>query len=181
MNPSTQNQHLSHDEILIAVVDRADLPADRLAHLDNCPSCRQELTRVTNRLTRLGRMAADMAPEPSRRFRLPERNAPSLRWMVKPSWAMAMAATLLLGITIWHPQWLSGPVKQETTVIDLSADRRLMVSVGALVDNALPDAFQQLASLSDPLPLNDESVDDDLLDWIVPPLNEDNNDDDSLS
>lgn len=181
MNRNTQIRHLSHDELLVAAVDRTDLPDGRKAHLEDCPGCQRELSRVIGRLTRLGRMAADMTPQPSKRFRLPEKSEPSLRWLIKPSWAMAVAATLLLGITIWHPQWLSGPDQQEVAVIDLSADRRLMVAVDDLVDNALPEDYQQLAALSDPLPLSDEYIEDDLLDWIVPPLDEEDYDDDSLS
>lgn len=183
MNPHDPIQHLSHDELLIAAVDHADLDNERQAHLKTCAECRQALTHAKHRLTRLGRMATEMAPKPSRPFRLPEKSAPSVRWMFKPSWAMAFTVIMLLAITIWHPQWLTAPQKEEVAVIDLSDDRRLMEAVDALVSNALPVDYQQLAALSEPLTLDDADVDDDddFLDWIVPPIEEEDHDDNVLS
>jgi hypothetical protein len=175
------DQHITQDEWLVAAVDRADLAADRQAHLDACPACQQKLAQLTGRLARLGTRAADFAPKPSRPFRLPAKSTPAVRWTLKPAWALGVTSALLLAITLWNPSWLNPTSEEEAALIDLPADRRLMVAVDALVSNALPDTYQDLAAMIDPPAENDAGDDEDLLDWIVPPIEDDAQNDKSLS
>jgi hypothetical protein len=85
---------------------------------------------------------------------------------------------LLLAITVLRPQtWFSGAQQQNVAAIDPAADRQLMEEVAALVDNALPADYQQLASLGESDAPDESQADDDLLDWILPPLNEVEEDD----
>ena len=51
----------------------------------------------------------------------------------------------------------------------LEDDRRLMKEVDALIENALPEPLRELAAVSEP-PLN---LDEDLINWIVPSIEED--------
>ncbi|MDA8141739.1 MAG: hypothetical protein M0036_24100 [Desulfobacteraceae bacterium] len=177
---NSQNSHLTHEQWLIAVLDRADLDAERQSHLLACPDCQQELKRIAGRLSRLGRRAANLAPKPSRPFRLPAPKAQSLHWGHKPAWALAVTCAILLIVALWHPQWLQGLLKKDLTAADLAADRQLMQAVDAMVKNALPTDYQQIAGLIDPQPDDGNSSDNDLMDWLVPSV-EDGSNNKSLS
>ncbi|MFZ1986909.1 MAG: hypothetical protein WAU91_21030 [Desulfatitalea sp.] len=181
MNTQNASAHLTQAELLKALVDAADLPADQREHLNACPTCDEDFSRLNARLTRIGQMAERLAPKPARAFRLPATQTASARWIFKPVWAVGFVAAMLLAITVFRPQqWFSAPQNQKVAVIDPAADQQLMEEVAALVDNALPAAYQQLASLSEPDAADESQSDEDLLDWILPPLQEDE-DDDSLS
>lgn len=178
MNTQNASPHLTHAELLEALVDTADLTADRREHLQRCPTCHNDFTRLNARLTRIGQMAEGIAPKPARAFRLPATQTASARWIFKPLWAVGFAATLLLAITVLRPQqWFSGAQHPNAAAIDPAEDRQLMEEVAALVDNALPTAYQQLSSLGEPDAPDEIQADEDLLDWILPPLQEDEEDD----
>jgi hypothetical protein len=178
MNTQNASPHLTHAELLKALVDTADLTAGQREHLNACPTCDKDFTRLNARLTRIGQMAERMAPKPARAFRLPATQTASARWIFKPVWAVGFAAALLLAITVLRPQtWFSGAQQQNAAAIDPAADRQLMEEVAALVDNALPADYQQLASLGESDAPDESQADDDLLDWILPPLNEVEEDD----
>ncbi len=158
-------QHINHDQLLKALVDRADLSAAQQAHLGQCPVCRHALQRLEQRFTRLGEIAKHLAPEPSRSFRLPAGKASPAGWRFKPMWAAGLVAAMLLVFTMWWPHRL--PVSQlpQMTAQSLEADRQLMEEIEALVENALPASLKQVAAVSEPV------VDEDLLDWIIPSIN----------
>lgn len=175
MTPST-NAHLTHDELLIAAVDKQDLEITRRTHLSECPACRREHDQLQGRLERIGRTARHLAPEPARPFRLPEKGrAAARRSFRNPLWIAGISVAMLLALLLWRPPWgvdsMSAPV--------LARDRQLMASVDALVQDALPEPYQLLAVMDDPVDLDETDTGDDFLDWIVPPLNDPS--DDSLS
>jgi len=171
MNTNNAIQHLNDNELFEAVVDTADLDSARQAHLNACPECTQKLDMLQGRLTRLGQTAKHMAPAPQRPFRLPAKHQTAWQWAFKPLIATGFAAAVLLAIIVTKPHWgHKGPT------YDIAADRTLMEEIDALVDNALPVQYQQLALLSAPTTGDmDTQMDDDFLDWIVPPLDDGDN------
>jgi hypothetical protein len=167
------SQHLNEAELLLAVVDAADLAAEQNAHLGACPVCRDAREHLQARFLSLGRTAREQAPAPTRPFRLPPQHAPAARWRFKPLWVAGLAAAMVLAIMLGRsmvPSFSPAPVP---TAAMLEADRRLSEAVDALVADALPVSFQQLASLdadeTEVDPQLDEA-DEEWIDWVVPPI-----------
>ncbi len=177
------SQHLSEAELLLAVVDAADLAAEPNAHLGACPVCRDAREHLQARFLRLGRTARELAPAPTRPFRLPSQDAAAARWRFKPLWAMSLAAAMVLAVIAGRGMWPSSSAPVPTAAM-LEADRRLSEAVDALVADALPVSFQHLASLDeqetevDPQIDEDDQDDQELIDWVVPPVEAE---DDSLT
>lgn len=178
MSNNTSTHHLNQDELIRAVVDSGDLPNQRQDHLTVCHGCDQKLKRLTQQLDGLSQTARRMAPAPQRPFRLPATQQPSKHRLLLPAWAVGMAtAAILVAVVVLKSQWpwshtLQGPA------FNASADRQLMVEVNALVDDALPETFQQLATLSTPIITDTSDTEDDFLDWIAPGIGDDDDDDD---
>ena len=79
-----------------------------------------------------------------------------------------MTALLLLVFASWWSQHGRGPQPlPQIAGQKLEEDRKLMQEVDALVDNALPPAFQNMASFSGTV------LDEDLINRIVPSIEED--------
>ncbi len=172
MNTDNATRHLNDDELLEAVVDVDDLKEDRRSHLKACPACTEQLETLQGRLAQLGRTAERMAPAPRRPFRLSAESKSARRRSFAPLWAMGLSAAILLGIVVLNPRWGLFDAFRNPT-FDAAADRVLMEEIDALVSNALPVRYQQLALLSESDNGGiDTQMDDELLDWIVPPIDD---------
>ena len=159
--------HLNYDELLKAVVDLGDLAPDRLGHLDQCPQCMRAMQRLEQRYIRLGHIARKMAPEPSQAFRVPRSSRPAFRWQFKPALAMGLAGAIILIFTVWWPQRFD-TTQPDPQMIAATSDHELelMLQVDALVEDALPSALQQLASVTD------SNTSQDLIEWVLPSIDE---------
>jgi hypothetical protein len=166
------HDHLSTDQLLRALVDLPDLGTERQAHLAQCPTCRKDLERLKHGFGRLGRTAGQMAPAPAQPFRLPQKAAPVAWWRFKPMWATAAVGALLFAFTVWWPHPLAPPAPVPTVAVQSPAEGlSLFDQVDALVDDALPPTMQALAAAPD---LSD--VDEDM-DWLIPDVDDAQNDD----
>lgn len=156
-----------------ALVDMADLTAERQAHLGQCADCRKDLERLEQRFVRLERMARQMTPSPSRSFRLPQKTAPQVWWRFKPMWAAGLSAVLVLAVVLWWPgNFKTHSPVTHVAVQEPAASDSLLDQVDALIDNPLPPVLQQLAVTSD---LDDS---DDVIDWVVPAVDDIQDEDD---
>ena len=171
MKTQRPEEHLTYDDLLKALAGADDLAEGKQAHLKACASCRQSLARVERRFSGIGRMARKMAPEPSRPFRLPEKRRLPLAGRFNPILATGAAIALIVLASTWlsHRMGSMMDTTPAVTVSTLEQDKRLMEEVDALVNNALPESFQSLASFSD------LDLDEDLINWIVPSIDEDDN------
>lgn len=168
--------HLTADQLLQALVDLPDLGTERQAHLAKCPVCQQDLKRLKQGFGRLGQRAGQMAPAPSRPFRLPQKTAPAAWWRFKPMWATAMAGVLLFALTVWWPRSLAPPAPVATVAVrNPAVGTSLIDQVDALVDDALPPTLQALAAASDLDEMYDDVEDD--LNWLVPAVDDAQNED----
>lgn len=175
---SDQHTHLTYDEQLRAMVDQADLSDARRRHLDECEICRKEVDGLEKRFIRIGKTAEALAPAPKRPFRLSRETARSTRRGFNPMWATGAVAALLLMTVIWWPEQFSpdhppNNYAQNFTMDDLTAqqlaeDQKFMVEVNALIENALPEPFRELAASAAP----PTDLDEDLINWIVPSIEE---------
>lgn len=159
MTERPQNGHLTHDDLLRALVHTGDLPAQQAEHLEGCSICRGELDRLSRRFGKLGRIASQLAPVPGRAFRLPAKAAPA-RWRIKPLWVAGLTAAVIVLFNGYGPVQVPDIPQQPPSLP--ASDLELTLVVDALVDNALPPAFRELAAVADPPP------DEDLIDRVVP-------------
>ena len=162
------DQHLSYDELIQNLVDRTDLEAIRKEHLEACPHCRIQAETLQRRYDRLGQMARELAPQPKHAFRVPESGRTSTGRQFRPVLAMGVAAVLILGLTLLWPRAFDksqGP--PEIAATSAEEENRLMARIDELVDDALPKPYQQLLAVSEPI------LTEDLIDWIVPSIEED--------
>ncbi|MCJ8501887.1 hypothetical protein [Desulfatitalea alkaliphila] len=172
-NMKPEDTHLNHEELLLAVVDRADLPPVRRQHLEQCARCHQALADAEAGLARMGRRARELAPAPGRPFRLPasvgrERGR---RWI--PLWLTAAAAVCALFIAVWGPSWWARQTLPEGPTVAAVDDEQFFQVVDQLVANALPASYQGLASPGAPAVPVDLDAADDFFDWVVPAIDDD--------
>jgi hypothetical protein len=176
MNHKNEN-HLTQQELLAAAVDLQDLDSARRTHLEACPECRRSHDLFQDRLVGIGRQARELAPQPSRPFRLPEEQTQRSWLRIKPLSVIGAAAAMLVAVLIWQPQVGidSDPsrVTPALLVQDLHQDLQLMQSVDALVENALPEPYQALVSVRSPVGTLDTTSGDDFMDWLVPDIGPD--------
>ena len=157
--------HLTDDEVLRAMIDPSDLGATRQAHLHSCQLCRRQTEALTARYRRLGQMARAMTPEPRQAFRVPADKAPSRRWYFKPAMALGVMGVLVFAVTLWRPFTRISPTPTPMVAEKFENDDRLMEEIDALVEDALPEKYRQLAALP-----GERSVEDldAFIDWVVP-------------
>ena len=161
--------HLSYDELMQNLVDPADLTPERRAHLLGCPRCRHQAESLQQRFHRLGQMARQLAPTPAHSFRLPDSVGVQRHRRFKPALAMGLIAALILVFTVFWPRVFdTRPSHQQTAMNSAEQDGQLMAQVDALVEDALPKPYQRLLAASEP------ELTDDLIDWIVPSVEDDN-------
>ena len=166
MKPDDQG-HLTPEQLNQAVVDRQDLTPDVGDHLAVCDQCQRQVQGLAQDLSQLGRMSKTLAPKSMRRIVLPvDPPEPWYRrkWHLKPALGMAVAALLLVAIVWWAPLGQRSPEQSDDLQRSLQIwqDGSFMGEVNALIENALPEAYQAL--LVEPGP----ALDDTLIDWMVP-------------
>lgn len=162
-----RTDHLSYDELLKAVIDPQDLAEDLQRHFEDCSQCKHATRRLEQRYTRLGRMARCMTPDPAQAFRVPQKTRPVSRWQSRPALAMGLAGALLLFVTLWwSPRF--NPLQQTTQIATVTPEQELelMQQVDALVEDALPPALRQLASVTE------SNTSEDLIEWVLPSIDE---------
>ena len=157
--------HLDDDELLRAMIDPSDLGAARQAHLHSCRHCRRQTEALTASYRRLGQMAREMAPEPRQAFRVPADKAPGRPRYLKPAMALGVMGALVFAATLWRPFTRISPTPTTMVAEKFENDDRLMEEIDALVEDALPEKYRQLAALP-----GERSVEDldAFIDWVVP-------------
>ena len=157
--------HLTDDDLLRAMIDPSDLDAARQAHLDSCRHCRRQIEDLSDHYRRLGQMARAMAPEPRQAFRVPADHAPGRPWYLKPAMALGVMGVLVFAVTLWRPFTRISPTPTPMVAEKFENDDQLMEEIDALVEDALPEKYRQLAALP-----GDRSVEDldAFIDWVVP-------------
>jgi hypothetical protein len=170
MKTIDREHHLTRDELLKAVVDTAELPGERQAHLAQCAGCQRALQSLENDLMQIGRRAQVLASEPARGFRLPDKQPGAAGRRSVPLLAMGAIAAILLVVAVWGPTWFFAKGPSQVASREAVADSELMADVDALVDNALPLPYKALAYVASPTLEGEADFNEDLTDWVVPPV-----------
>ena len=161
-----EDHHLTDEELIVAMVDAADLSTSRRSHLDDCRHCRQALAAAQAPLDRIGALAERHTPAPSHPVRIDSRSShPEKRIRRRAGVAMAIAAMGLVVVvwttTVGHdPSRFAGGSESGGETDDMV----FMAEVGQLIDDPLPDRYRRLIGIE----LNDSE--DDFMDFIVPTL-----------
>ncbi len=163
--------HLSENEIVVAVVDPADLAPSRQSHLHQCHQCEAALRQLERGFARFGERVDQWTPSPLGPASLPDRPKRGRRidwnWAWKGIAAGAAAALLVMVVNMWPQQPAIGPL-QTARVAEkgLGETERLASQVNALVENALPASYAVFTGD------NGSLLDDHFIDFIVPPVTE---------
>ncbi len=167
MKHNNPDSHLTYDELLIAMTDVSDLGQEQQGHLQACLHCQRQSEALAHRFNRLGNIAKKMAPKPSQPFRVPTRHATIWRWQFRPGVALGVLGVLIFAFTLWWPKpsdYSEQPAPMAS--YNMEEEAQLMAEVDALVKDALPVVYQKVAVGSEPI------LSKDLIDWIVPSIDE---------
>jgi hypothetical protein len=159
-----RNRHLDEDQLILAVIDKTDLPAEMQRHLEICPECQKETARLETDLETIGDLAAASTPKLSRSvvFTVEKRSFfdrvyPYRAWV-------AVAASILLLIAISWSGWLGtlSGTKMKASVTETWEDQVLMMEISSLTENALPEIF---------LDMSEDAVtgfDEEFIQFVIP-------------
>ena len=158
-----KNHHLNEDQIIRAVVDESELAASTRQHLDNCNQCRAQKAHLEQNLERLGQAARQFAPLPRKRLNLKASQiSPTIRWSWnwKTALVTTMAAAALFIIMWWASQgreMFDTSGRENVIADDAKASESLMTEVNILSENALPQAYMDIAVETE-LEFNEEFI-----------------------
>lgn len=163
--------HLSEDEIVVAVVDPADLAPSRQRHLHQCQQCEAARRHLETGFARFGERVDQFTPSPLGPASLPDRPKRGRRidwnWAWKGITAAAAAAMVILVVNMWPQQPSTGPLHLSRVAEKGPVEtERLAGQVNALVENALPESYVVITGG------NGSLLDDAFMDFIVPPVTE---------
>ncbi len=164
-------KHLHEDQLALAMVDVGVLPPVVREHLSLCPDCQGKRRAFELEMEALGSMAHRLVPRPRRRVRIPEMKKPVFGWFSGYlSWGMASAACSLLVVFFlgWSVFFKVLPERRLAGLEkEIQRDGQLMAEINDLVENPLPATYRAISGE------DYTRVDDDLMDFIVPRVEED--------
>ena len=151
---SDNKKHLNEKQLILAIVDAADLPASVQIHLAECGQCLESKQRFEQDLLNLGQMAERLAPKPQRRIVIPVRETKRtfLSSLNRRSLIAAAATVAAVLIVVWGTNLvinLPGHGTKNLTAEMLEAER-LMKEVNTLGDNALPPFYLEISGEKSP-------------------------------
>ncbi len=169
---NTTDNHLTEDQILMALVDESELDLKFQSHLAACPLCNSEKIKIERGIGELSRTAKRMTPMPTRSIRLPETKSRSFfwsGWRLSPVMGIALATVLVL-MVLWRPArfYHQPDLGRDMLSQEMDEDHQFMTEVEILVENALPKEYQDI------LAVVETEFEDDFMYYIVPSI-EDNN------
>ncbi|RLC18500.1 MAG: hypothetical protein DRI57_08340 [Deltaproteobacteria bacterium] len=165
---TSQNTHLSEEQIICAVVDEQDLPAAVQHHLSACPMCQDKKQQFDRALNTLEEMTEAFSPLPQRKIRLPDHQPffGKITWFPVriPAFAAGLAL-FLLTLSIWYPGNLEvSKEKMRAQVLrEAELSPPLMKEINALEEYTLPDLCQEISGESYGYFTNE------FMDFVVPP------------
>lgn len=162
---STDNGHLSPEELSRSVVDEQGLAGPGRDHLRDCPVCRRERQHLRERLDLVGESARQYAPDPVRKIVLPLKGEAQKGWSLNWGFTLKLAtvAALLVLTVSWLLQFRSVPEMDQGWIAhEMAQDEKFMTEISMLEEDALPDAYGDISAESA------ADVDDDIFDFVAP-------------
>ena len=144
---ATNSYHLSEEEIIIAIVDTADLDRFQQQHLAQCSQCRSQIEAMNNDLVHMGRIAESTSPKVTQLFRAPSAGKERTVWLPfgrKLAAGLAVAiACVIVGGLFWQNQ-LSN--RRQQFAREMLEAELLMRQVNVLVENPLPETIMTIGA-----------------------------------
>jgi hypothetical protein len=163
--------HLSEHEIVVAMVDPADLSPSRQGHLNQCEHCESARRRLERGLVRFGERVDQCTPSalgPATLRDRPSRvHGRGWNWAWKGMSAAVAAALVIMVVNLWSQPPTVGPLSPSAVSQKEPVDtERLVSQVNALVEDPLPAAYVALTGG------NGSVLDDEFMNFVVPPVTE---------
>ena len=159
-----KDDHVTGDEMIMAVIDKDGLTPEKQAHLAACPVCHAESERLAGDLAAMGDMAKAVVPPMQTTIMLPEAKVlqPGRPWGLRLAYGSALAAALVV-LMLAVPFFRIMPSGRfEALYQDMLSDARLMIAVDRMAENPMPESW---AVFEDEF---DAVEDDDFMDGIAP-------------
>jgi len=161
--------HLSRAQIIEAIVDPGDLTAGLQSHLNACRRCHSAKSELERELERLGRLAADLVPVPSKRLVVPlEKQAP-VRFKHWRALTGTVVTALALILLVWGSDVMRvAPIGDAgTRDLQIQEAEILLMEVNRLMADPLPQVYLEICAESEPV------FHDGILEFIVPAMEDD--------
>lgn len=158
------DEHVTQDELIMAMIDKGGLTPEKQAHWDACPVCRSESARLAGALESLGDMAKAVVPPMQTTIMLPEAKVlqPGRPWGLRLAYGSALTAALVVLMLAAPFFGVTPSGKLEALYQDMLSDAKLMIEIDRMAENPMPESW---AAFDDDF---DADEDDDFMDGIAP-------------
>jgi len=168
-----KENHLSENQLILAIVDKAELPDSLREHLSLCPRCCTGIKKIRKDLDNLGQAARQLAPASHKKISLPvEKPSKIYRWLHDWRISFGATATVVVALVIWFSVLsVPGTISDEDT-LDIMAhttwdDVAFITEINLLTQNAMPQVY---------LDIIEEyytGIDDEFIRFIIPDFHTD--------
>ncbi len=138
-----KDEHITADELVMALIDKGSLTPEKQSHLAECPVCRAQSARLAGDLSGLGDMAKAMVPPMQTTIMLPEAKAlkPARPWGLRLAYGSALAAALVVLVLAVPVLNITPGNKLEVVYRNMLSDAKLMIEIDRMVENPMPDTW----------------------------------------
>lgn len=141
------HQHLNEEEIIMAVVDTADLNRPQQKHLADCSRCRSQIEALSGDLSKMAQIAEATSPAITKPFRVPAADSGQTGWLpfgrrLATGLAVAVACIIIGGL------YLQNHLDNRSLRFakEMHEAEQLMRQVDRLVENPLPDTIMTISA-----------------------------------
>lgn len=159
--------HITDDQVLLHISREKRLGRKALAHIRQCGHCRFQLEKAEKTFNEVGAIARENVPSMAAPVRLPEKGTSSSirsKSLLPAGLVMAGMAIFIFFITTHQPQLPSSPQQKKEIVFsekNIENDDQLINQVNTLVEDAMPEKYQDLIMIS-----KESGVFDSMLDMV---------------
>ena len=144
-----QDEHLTEDRLIRAIVDENDLTTTEQNHLSKCSICQKKKQAFEQVLSRMGDISQELVPSPRRRF-IPtsQKSRRLFRW--QPALATGLVIVLFM-MGIWWSSFFKGFQENGSVQIvqKTETDQQFVAGITLVEDYALPDRYLYIIGTSD--------------------------------
>jgi len=169
-----KNSHITSNDILLNLSQKKNFCPDIVKHLNNCTVCQKKKSKVEKQFYDLGAMTREYTPHMIAPIRLLETKS---KFKVKnrlfASAGLALASTMILIVIFTglpEKLYFSDNIDKNTVSLmkNLEDDNQLIKRVNTLVEDAMPQKYQDIITM------DKTSIDMDFMQDIVPAVNDNN-------